>query len=101
MISGFDAAVEGMEVGEKKTVRLEPADAYGERSDAMVTTFSKDDVPDFDSLEVGDTVTLSTSNGSTVAAAVTEKTDDSVTVDANHELAGKPLTFEIELVEVG
>lgn len=101
MISGFDAAVEGMKVGEKKTVRLEAADAYGEPSDDMVATFSKDEVPDFDSLEVGDTVTLSTSNGSTVAAAVTEKTDDSVTVDANHELAGKPLTFEIELVEVG
>lgn len=100
MISGFDAAVEGMTVGEKKTVHLEPADAYGERSDAMVTIFSKDDVPDFDSLKVGDTVTLSTSSGGTMAAKVTEKTDDSVTVDANHELAGKPLNFEIELVSV-
>lgn len=100
MISGFDAAVEGMKVGEKKTVRLEAVDAYGEPSDDMVATFSKDEVPDFDSLEVGDTVTLSTSGGSTVGAKVTGKTDDTVTVDANHELAGKPLTFEIELVEV-
>jgi FKBP-type peptidyl-prolyl cis-trans isomerase 2 len=100
MISGFDAAVADMEVGETKTVTLTPDEAYGEYRDDLVLTYDKDDVADFDQLVVGDTVYLSTTSGSTVAAKVTEKTDDTVTVDANSELAGKTLVFQIELLSV-
>jgi FKBP-type peptidyl-prolyl cis-trans isomerase 2 len=100
MISGFDAAVADMEVGETKTVTLTPDEAYGEYRDDLVLTYDKDDVADFDQLAVGDTVYLSTTSGSTVAAKVTEKTDDTVTVDANSELAGKTLVFQIELLSV-
>jgi FKBP-type peptidyl-prolyl cis-trans isomerase 2 len=100
MISGFDAAVADMEVGETKTVTLTPDEAYGEYNENLVITYPKDDVADFDQLSVGDTVYLSTTSGSTVAAKVTEKTDDSVTVDANSELAGKTLVFQIELLGV-
>ena len=73
MIKGFDAAVRTMELGEKRIVRLEPADAYGERREDMVIDFP---------------------------ASIAEVTAEKVVVDANHELAGKSLTFEIELVSV-
>lgn len=93
VIGGFDTAVLGMSVGEKKEFRLEPADAYGEHTDERVITVPKDQAPE--GLEVGQQVMLGQS-----PATVTEITDESVVVDANHPLAGKALTFEIELVGI-
>lgn len=93
VISGFDSAVVGLAVGDKVEVRLEPADAYGERTDQAVITVPKEQAPE--GLEVGQQVML----GQT-PATVTEITDESVVVDANHPLAGQALTFEIELVSI-
>ena len=93
VISGFDSAVVGLAVGDKVEVRLEPADAYGERTDQAVITVPKDQAPE--GLEVGQQVML----GQT-PATVTEITDEAVVVDANHPLAGQALTFEIELVSI-
>jgi FKBP-type peptidyl-prolyl cis-trans isomerase 2 len=100
LISGFDAAVANMEVGETKTVTLSPDEAYGDYDESLVITYSKDDVSTFDELSVGDTVYLTTTSGSTVSALVTDKTEDTITVDANSQLAGKTLIFQIELVSV-
>lgn len=94
VIKGFDDAVRGLAVGESVTVRLEPADAYGEHSEDRILTVPKDQVPD--GVAVG--APLQLSNGA--RATVTEVSDDTVTLDANHELAGKALTFEIELVSI-
>ena len=93
VLSGFDSAVVGLAVGDKVEVRLEPADAYGERTDQAVITVPKDQAPE--GLEVGQQVML----GQT-PATVTEITDEAVVVDANHPLAGQALTFEIELVSI-
>ena len=101
MISGFDAAVEGMKVGEKKTVRLEAADAYGEPREELVVSFPVDQVPNLDQLSEGDRIFLQGPMGQPIPAVVTSITEEAVTVDANHDLAGKPLNFDIELVEVG
>ncbi|WP_347177736.1 FKBP-type peptidyl-prolyl cis-trans isomerase [Kribbibacterium absianum] len=100
MISGFDAAVEGMKVGETKTVTLSPEEAYGERSDSLVYTFDRTDVPDPVNVKVGDTLGLQTSGGATTTGTVTEVTATTVTVDANPRLAGQTLIFEIELVAI-
>lgn len=94
MIAGFDAAVRGMAVGETVTVRIEAADAYGESRDDLIIDFPRDQAPD--DVAVGNRLQLS--NGApAIVIAVTETT---VTIDANHELAGKTLIFEIELVSL-
>ena len=100
MIPGFDKAVRDMEVGETKTVRLEPADAYGEYNPALVQKVPRANVPNAEQLPVGGTVYMRAPDGSPFPVRVAEVTDDTVSFDMNHELAGKALTFEITLVEV-
>ena len=94
MITGFDSAVRGMAVGESRTVRLEPAEAYGERRDELVLTFPISQLPE--GVGAGDSV-LFTNGGQ---GMILEVTGETFTVDANHRLAGQALTFEIELVSI-
>ncbi len=100
MIAGFDEAVLTMEVGSKVSVHLEAAKAYGERDENLVVSFPAEQVPDMGSITVGDRVMLRGPQNMPLPATVTQITPKSVTVDANHELAGKALNFDIELVEV-
>ena len=100
MIPGFDAAVVDMEVGEKKTVHIPADQAYGERREDLVISFPRAQVPNADEMHPGDKVMLGGPMGQPVPAVIAEVNDENVVVDANHELAGKPLVFEIELVEV-
>lgn len=100
MIKGFDEAVKSMTLGEKKTVRLSPDEAYGERNDSLIYTYDKSQVPNYDTLNIGDSVYLTGSGGSPVQAVVTAKDGDTVTLDANNKMAGQYLTFLIELVEI-
>lgn len=100
MIAGFDAAVIDMEVGEKRTVHIPAADAYGERRDDLVLRFPAAQVPNIDEIKVGDKLFLTTPAGQPVPVTVIEVDAEGVTLDANHELAGKDLNFDIELVEV-
>ena len=101
MIPGFDKAVEGMEVGDKKTVELPPAEAYGEKNDEMMVQVPKDQVPADISPEVGQQLQLQRQDGGMMNVVVAEVNDDHIVLDANHFLAGKTLTFEIEMVEIG
>ncbi len=100
MIPGFDAAVETMELGEKKTVRLEPSEAYGEKREDLILTFPVTDIPEGEDFKVGDQIALMGPGGTPVLANVVELNEENIVIDANHQLAGEPLTFEIELVEV-
>lgn len=95
VIAGFDEAVRGLAVGESRTVRIEPDEAYGERTDEAVIEVPKASAPD--DLSVGDQVTLNNN----LPATVVEIGDGTITVDANHPLAGEALTFDIELVSIG
>jgi FKBP-type peptidyl-prolyl cis-trans isomerase 2 len=101
MIKGFDAALPGMLVGDKKTINIPAADAYGERSEDAIINFPKENVPPDMKLEPGMTLTLSNQAGQPIPVIVIELTDDSVILDANHFLAGKDLIFDIELMEIG
>jgi len=94
VISGFDDAVKGMAVGEKKTFRLEPDDAYGQPREDYIITVEAANAPE--GLSVGDQVSL----GNAPATVVSIADNGDVTVDANHPLAGKALTFEIEVVDI-
>ena len=100
MIPGFDLAVRDMEVGETKTVHLEPAEAYGEYREELAFEVPIKDLPGSETLEVGTMVMLTAANGWPTPASVIAKTDDTITFDTNHQLAGKALNFEIELLDV-
>ena len=100
MIAGFDAAVVDMQVGEKKTVHIPAKQAYGERRMDMILHFPAAQVPNIDQIHVGDHLYLTTAQGRPVPVTVIGVNPEGVTLDANHELAGKDLNFDIELVEV-
>ncbi len=95
VIGGFDDAVRGLVVGESVVVRIAPEDAYGEVDPERILEFPIEEVPE-EFRQVGVEVLL----GGTTPATVIEVTEDTVTVDANHRLAGEALTFDIELVEI-
>ena len=101
MIAGFNDAVVGMGIGDKKTVKLTPDQAYGETNPAAVQEVSKDKFPpDFEFIQDGH-VQGSTGDGQTFNAVITEVSESTVTLDMNHPMAGKDLNFEIELVSIG
>jgi len=100
MIKGFDAAMPGMTVGEKKTINIAPEDAYGPKSDEAIIEFPKENVPADMVLEPGMTLTLSNQMGQPVPVIVVEVKDDVIVLDANHFLAGQELVFDIELVAI-
>ncbi len=94
IIPGLDKEVSGMAVGDKKTVRLSPDEAYGERSDDAIIEISREQVPE----DVTEGQELFSNTGQRVT--VVEVRDDVVVIDTNHPLAGEYLTFEIELVSI-
>ncbi len=100
MIKGFDVAMPGMEVGEKKIVNIAAEDAYGEKSEDAIIEFPKENVPADMKLEAGMPLTLSNQQGQPVPVIVVEVKDDVIILDANHFLAGQELVFDIELVEI-
>ena len=101
VIPGFDKAVTGMTEGEDKTVTIEPGDAYGERHDQLVQQIPRSALPDDITPTVGMQLTGESEDGQQTRFAVTAVDDDSITLDANHPLAGQALTFAISLVSIG
>ncbi len=101
LIQGFDTAVVGMNVGDKKTITIEPEQGYGIRNEEMVVELPKDTVPEEMVLEIGMQLQLMDDRGNPVPAVVAEILEDVVKMDVNHPLAGKTLIFDIEVTETG
>lgn len=100
VISGFENAVIGMTVGETKSVDLTPDEAYGPHRDDRVLTMEKDKLPDNITPEVGIRLQAKQPDDNIVTFTVTDVSESTITLDANHPLAGKNLKFDIELVDV-
>lgn len=100
MIKGFDDAVIGMIIGDKKTVNIPAPEAYGERSEEMVIDFPRSNFPDDMTPEVGMQLMMNNNAGQQFPVTIVEVKDDVVILDANHMLAGKELVFDIEMVEI-
>jgi peptidylprolyl isomerase len=100
VIPGFETAIEGMSPGDRKTQRMEPANAYGDHREELVFSVPKEQMPDGEEIEVGDMLRVGFPDGSSSAVQVAAVENESVKLDANHPLAGKPLTFELELVSI-
>ena len=101
LIPGFETALEGMTVGETKTFTIEAAEAYGARNPEARTTITRTNFPDDFPFEVGLTIPLMGPGGEQVFGTLMEITDAEVTCDLNHPLAGKDLTFEVEVLTIG
>ena len=100
MIPGFEQAVLGMKIGESKTVTIPAEDAYGPYDADMTLVVSREELPGDITPEVGQQLEMTDSDGGTIIVNITEVSDTTVTLDGNHPLAGKDLTFEIELVSI-
>ncbi len=101
VIPGFEEAVTGMAGGDKKEVTIPADKAYGQRNEEMIVQTPRDQIPADINPEVGQRLQIPGPGGETFIVQVTEVTDDYVTLDANPPLAGKDLTFAIELVSIG
>ena len=100
MIKGFDEAVKNMNIGEIIDIHLMPEEAYGMPDPANIITVAFEDMPGSENLEIGNQVYLTTPYGQQFPVKVVDKDKETITFDANHEMAGKELNFKIELVEV-
>jgi peptidylprolyl isomerase len=100
MIKGFDTAVDGLEMGKKITAEIPAAEAYGEVNEELYFDVPKNNLPEDLKPEIGQQLAMTQPNGQQVPVKVKEIKEDIVVIDANHDLAGKDLIFDIELVEI-
>jgi peptidylprolyl isomerase len=100
IIPGFEEALMGMSLNEKKVFTLDPEDAYGQKDESLTHSFPRADVPAEINPEVGQTLALSSPEGRQFPAMITEVDDEKVVVDLNHPLAGQTLTFDIKVVGI-
>jgi peptidylprolyl isomerase len=100
MIAGFDAGVVGMAVGEKKTILIDPDHGYGQKDPTAIIEFPSSNIPEGMAVEVGMKLNLQNQYGQPVPVVVIEVKEEVIIMDANHFLAGKDLTFDVEIVEI-
>ena len=101
VIPGFEKAVIGLDVGDSTSIRIEPEEAYGARHDNLVFVINREELPADIDPQMDQRFQMRNDNGQELVVMVTDLSEREVTFDANHPLAGKALTFDIELVEVG
>jgi peptidylprolyl isomerase len=99
LIPGIEEGTIGMAEGDQKTLHLEPNQAFGEKRPELVSKVQRSDLPDEIQPTVGLQLQMNSSSGNPIRVVVTEISENDVTLDANHALAGQPLNFDIELVE--
>jgi len=97
LIPGFSNGVVGMDVGEEKSVTIEPAEGYGERHEEMVREVPRDALPE--GVKQGDPLSAQTEHGQ-IQVWVKELDDEKAIIDGNHPLAGQTLVFDIEMMEI-
>ena len=100
LINGFEQAVLGMSLNEKKEFTVSPEEAYGQRDESQIHEFPASQIPPGVEMEVGQTISLSTPEGQNIPAKVVALDDEKLTFDLNHPLAGESLTFAIEVVGI-
>jgi peptidylprolyl isomerase len=100
LIAGFETNLQGLTEGDTKTFTLEPSEAYGDHDPNATTTLERSVFPDDFTFTEGMTVPLTGPNGQNFLATISEITDTNVTADLNHPMAGKDLTFEVEVLTV-
>ena len=100
MIAGFDKGVDGMNIDEEKTINIPAIEAYGEHDPTRVIEIGKEQLPPDMNPEIGQKLQMQTQTGQVMTVSVMEFDDEKVKLDANHELAGKDLIFDLKLISI-
>jgi len=100
IIEGFENAIIGMEEGEEKEFKIKSSEAYGDPNPDLIKKIPRDQFPAGEELKPGMTLILGLPNGTRIPARIVEVTDEEVTIDLNHPLAGKDLNFKVKIVEI-
>ncbi|MDP9041912.1 MAG: peptidylprolyl isomerase [Bacteroidota bacterium] len=100
VIKGFDDGVQGMSVGEKKTIEIPFEQAYGPEDPSMIVEFPIDRLPQELEPEIGMQLNMNNEEGQQFPVVITDITEENIVLNANHPLAGKDLIFDLELVEI-
>ena len=100
IIPAFEKALIGMQEGEDKSIKLNPDEAFGPYLDELITTVEKSQLPPNLDIKKDQQLQIQQPDGQVLLVKVIDITDDSITFDANHPLAGKDITFDIHLVEI-
>ncbi len=100
VIAGFDTAVAGMQPGEKKQVNIPAEEAYGPRSEELVAEIGRDRLPADLEIEIGQQLQVGLADGDQAVVMIVDVSENTVTLDANHPMAGMDLNFDLELVEI-
>ena len=100
VLPAIEEAVEGMEPGEMKTVRIAAEDAFGLRREDLVQEIPRDSLPNDMEVEVGQQLWVDDVDSEPVTVSVVDLSDSTVTLDANHPLAGEDLIFDLEVLDV-
>ena len=100
VIKGFDAGVDGMAVGEEKSIKISAKDAYGERDETLQSDIPREAVPQEQEPTEGMQVMVTLPSGDQQPAVIAKVTEDHITLDLNHPLAGKKLNFKVKVVGI-
>ena len=100
VIPGFENAIKGMEVGEKKSFQVSPDEGYGQENEEGIDEVTLDNLPPDLEPEVGMTLYATGEQGQTIAGRITEVREDSVVINVNHPFAGKTLDYDVEIMEI-
>ncbi len=100
IIPGFEEAVKGMSPGDTSTETIPCKKAYGERREDLVVSLERSELPDDIDPDIGQPLQMEQNDGSRLNVIVTDRDESTITLDANHPLAGRDLEFQIELVEI-
>jgi peptidylprolyl isomerase len=101
LLPGFERGIVGMEVGEKKTITVPPEEAYGPKQEDLMVEINKSNLPENVTPAIGKGLRIRQSDGEDIRVIISDMTEDTVTLDGNHPLAGVTLLFELELVGIG
>jgi len=100
ILPGIENAIIGMEVGETRTIELTPEDAYGLRREELTLDVKKSEFPENMTFSVGESIPMQRKNGNFILVIIKDVKEDTITLDANHPLAGETLVFEVVLAEI-
>jgi len=100
VMKAFENAVIGMEIGEEKEIKLQPSQAYGVRNPQLIKKISRGQIPKEIEPKLGLEITVGQPNGTKAAGRVVEVTDETVTIDLNHPMAGKVLNYKVKAVDI-
>ena len=101
IIKGFEKVVIGMKIGDEKEIKVPPKEGYGQHNPELVREMPKECFPEDQVIQIGMIFMINLQDGRQIPVKISAVTDNTITVDANHPLAGKTLLFKIKIIEIG